>query len=340
MTHVDIVGAASPDGRRAFNERLAQNRARVVYDYLRSRTSLADSLYHVTSVGEDWASFRRYLPEALNAGDALRVSSEVERYGESDACERRLRALDGGRIWRLMAARLFPRIRRTELTVGLATSPDMHLILSDEEPQQPEAEPDTVVVAEVETETVAAVELQPAAGAPLHWYIKTNVPAWAMLWTNIAVEFDCAPHWSVQLPVYYSGFNYFTSKRKYRTITLQPEARYWLRSSNTGFFVGAHFGTRWYNTAFGGAVRYQDHDGRTPALGGGIAAGWRMALGKARRWLVEGSVGAGIYRLDYDTFDNRPDGPLTGRRRRTFYGIDQVSVSVGYSFYLKKGGAR
>ena len=79
-----------------------------------------------------------------------------------------------------------------------------------------------------------------------------------MLLANIAVEFDCAPHWSVQLPIYYSGFNYFTSRRKFRTFAIIPEARYWFRSDNQGWFAGAHLGMAYYNIALGGTTRYQD----------------------------------------------------------------------------------
>ncbi len=182
-------------------------------------------------------------------------------------------------------------------------------------------------------------EIKPAEPG-LNWYIKTNVPAWAMLWMNGAVEFDLAHHWPAQLPVYYSGFNYFKGDRKFRTFTIMPEVRWWPRADNQGFFAGAHFGMAYYNVAFGGDKRYQDHNQNTPALGGGIDLGYRLPISRNGRWHLEFSVGAGIYHLDYDVYNNWHNGLLIDRRKRTFYGIDNAAISVAYRFDLKKGGER
>ncbi len=175
-----------------------------------------------------------------------------------------------------------------------------------------------------------------------HWYLKTNLPAYVMLWLNIQAEIDGAPHWSFMLPVYYSGWNYFTSTRKYRTLTILPEARYWMRSDNQGLFIGAHVGFSYYNVAFGGYKRYQDHSKNTPALGGGINIGYRMDLRTDSRWKLEFSFGFGAYTLDYDTFVNCDKGLRIGRNKCTFLGIDNVAVSLCYQFDLRKrakGGA-
>lgn len=176
---------------------------------------------------------------------------------------------------------------------------------------------------------------------PRRLYVKTNMPAWAMLWTNLAVEVDLSPHMSFNFPVYYSGFNYFTGHTKFRTLAFQPELRFWPKADNTGFFAGAHFGLGWYNVAFGGDHRYQDHDRNTPAMGGGISLGYRFLFCANKRWTMEASIGAGIYRLDYDVFQNHCDGLIIDRRKRTFYGIDQVNFSIGYQFDISgKGGKR
>lgn len=164
-----------------------------------------------------------------------------------------------------------------------------------------------------------------------HYYIKSNLPAWACMWTNIGLEADMDPHWSADLSIYYSGFDYFRRDTKFRTFTVMPEIRYWPRRENDGFFVGAHFGICWYNVALRGAYRYQDHDGITPAVGGGVTAGYRIPF-RNPRWKMEFALGAGIYSLDYDLFDNVANGRLVGRRQRTFYGIDRVAVSLCYTF--------
>ncbi len=172
-------------------------------------------------------------------------------------------------------------------------------------------------------------------------YLKTNMPAWAMLWINAAVEFDITERVSAQLPVYYSGFNYFTRTLKFRTFALQPSLRWWPRRDNMGFFLEGHFGLAWYDFAKDGEFRYQDHFKRRPAIGGGIGIGYRFHFNSNRRWTMEASLGAGIYHLNYDIFENHTNGYIVGQRRRTFYGIDHAALSISYSFDLgKKGGVR
>lgn len=176
-----------------------------------------------------------------------------------------------------------------------------------------------------------------------NFYVKTNLPAWLMLWMNASIEFDIEHHFSAQLPVYYSGFNYFTTDVKFRTLSFVPEIRYWVKADNMGFFINAHFGFGWYNYAKGGAYRYQDHNHNTPAVGGGLGIGYRFRLPRNPRWIFEGGVGAGAYWLDYDIYENRHNGPKIGREHRMFYGIDQAFFSIGYTFDLtknKKGGCR
>ena len=167
-------------------------------------------------------------------------------------------------------------------------------------------------------------------------YLKTNAPAWFMLWINAAVEYDLAPHWSVAIPLYYSGFNYFTRKLKFRTFSVVPEIRWWPQKNNTGFFLNAHFGMSLFNYAKGGEWRYQTYKGRTPALGGGVGLGYRWFFCHDHRWSMEAGIGAGVYSLDYSIFRNIPDGEIVGRRKRTFFGVDQASLSFEYSFGTKR----
>lgn len=96
----------------------------------------------------------------------------------------------------------------------------------------------------------------------------------------------------------------------------------------------------YYNVAFGGAVRYQDHDRRTPALGGGLNVGYRLNISANRLWRLEFSLGAGVYRLDYDKFQNRHNGLRTERCKKTFFGVDNAAVSICYTFDLTKGGVK
>ena len=161
--------------------------------------------------------------------------------------------------------------------------------------------------------------------------------------TNIAAEVDCNNHWSFALPIYYSAWNYFKTTVKFRTLSIQPEIRYWLSKNNNGFFTGAHLGLAYYNFAFNGNYRYQDHDGKTPAIGGGLSIGYRLPVSKNNRWLLEMQLGAGAYKLHYDKFfntNNTKDGLLVESIKKTYWGLDQAAVSLSYSFDLKKKGVK
>lgn len=62
--------------------------------------------------------------------------------------------------------------------------------------------------------------------------------------------------------------------------------------------------------------------------------GYRLPLSRDNRWHAECAVGAGVYSLRYDRFDNRRDGRLHDSVSRIWGGIDHVSLSVVYTFNL------
>lgn len=167
--------------------------------------------------------------------------------------------------------------------------------------------------------------------------LKTNVAAWGMAIMNAAVEYDISPAVSVLLPFYYSSVDYLTSSRKFCTFCVQPEVRYWFRQVD-GLFTGVHVGVASYNYALkNNTHRYQNSDTGAPLLNVGLAAGYRLPLGKGGRWCVEFSLGAGYAYLDYDRFFNIPNGAYVDTRHRNFFGIDHVGISLGYRIDWKGG---
>lgn len=172
---------------------------------------------------------------------------------------------------------------------------------------------------------------------------KTNAIAWAAAISNVALEVDIIEHLSFNLPIYYSAWDYFKTTIKFRTLAIQPEVRFWQTPNNDGFFGGAHFGMAYYNLAVDGDYRFQDHNRNTPALGGGLSAGYRWQLGSNEHWQMEFSIGAGVYSIHYDKFHNtKPtdNGYLVKDVKKTYWGLDQLSLSVSYSIDLKKKGGR
>lgn len=165
--------------------------------------------------------------------------------------------------------------------------------------------------------------------------VKTNIPAWACLWQNVAAEIDILPHWGFELPVYWSPYDYGKRTLKFRTFAVVPKFRYWPSPDNDGMFFDIHLGIAYYNVALSGTHRYQDHDGKTPALGGGVGLGYRFRFSNIPRLKLEVAIGAGVYALDYDVFRNERNGLVVDRVKRTFFGIDNFAVSLSYEFYIR-----
>lgn len=170
------------------------------------------------------------------------------------------------------------------------------------------------------------------------WYLKSNVLTYYLLVPNLAVEWEMGTHWSGSVPVYHSGWDWFRVFNKFRVFGLQPELRYFFRNDFSGFFVGAHATLAWYNIAIGEDYRYQDHSTTSPSLGAGVSFGYRMPMsdgvpGQMHRWYVEFSVGGGFLPLYYDVFYNVVNGAMAQEGlRKTYWGIDQVSISFLYRF--------
>ena len=346
VTKLVFSGVSSPEGSLQINKRLANKRLLALEDYVRSRITLPDSLVLERNdtyipwnylIGQVEHSDIAYRDEVLTI---LKGESRIVPYTNGTTIDSRipaLKSLDNGKVWNILNQRYFTHMRNAcAIFIDFKSEPE----------PEPEPEPDPIpvpVVAdtlETVVDTVAAVVIPEPETWVRRLHLKTNTVGWAMLIANIGVEVDLAPRWSFQLPIYFSAMNYFTSKVKFRTFALQPELRHWFSPKHEGWFAGAHLGLAWFNYAKGGNWRYQDHHRHSPIYGGGLDAGYRKPISKDGRWLLEFSLGTGIYHLNYDIFHNEPNGQLVGSRERTFYGIDHVGVSFVYRFDLKKKGTR
>ena len=257
----------------------------------------------------------------------LHSDSTVIEYLPGRWADRRAFEIQRQKAYKTLNRNVFPSMRSAKAQITTTESvPDGEIAL-------PTADYDPSGI------SVPAVDIPDAKpGDSREWtrglYLKTNAVGWAMLISNIAVEVDINKYWSVTLPVYYSALNYFTRTRKLRTLAFQPEVRWWFAPK---WFVGAHFGVAQYNYALSSSEwRYQDHNGNTPALGGGLSFGWRTPLGKSKHWMMELTAGAGCYRLKYDTFHNEVNGAMVSTTSRTFFGVDNAAVTFIYRFDLKR----
>lgn len=338
LTEISFCGASSPEGSSQVNARLSKGRMQAIEKMVRQRVDVPDSLVTRNDHYIPWHSLAAMVEQSNleNRDEVLAILKEqgtqIDYVGDTQIDHRvkKLKALQNGTVWRKLNDRFFSKMRNACVVfVTYKKEPEPEPVVEPEPEPVVEPEPEPVVEPEPEPEPAPVVV---APEEPRHWYLKSNAIGWGMLIANVAAEVDLADHWSFALPVYYSAMNYFTSTVKFRTLCFQPEVRYWFSDENNGWFGGAHFGLAWFNYAKGGDWRYQDHHKNTPMLGGGLSGGYRKAISRDGRWLLEFSLGYGAYRLHYDIFHNEPNGRLVDTQKRTFYGIDHAAVTIAYRF--------
>lgn len=283
-----IIGMASPEGNHLYNQKLAHLRAKALETFLRKNLSLPADYFSVSD-------------------SIVPLKFTLSKITNSD--------------WRCAKLIIF----HPSTLQSIASESHTYNLEED------------VIHTPIETKNLSLINYEANAPLPVvrlakrkrerMSYLKTNLTAWGLLVANIAFEYNLSQHCSLSLPLSFSAWDYFVSTRKFRTLAFYPELRFW-PSGNEGLFFGLHAGIAYYNYAFGGKYRIQDHNTNTPALGGGVDAGYRLALDKKLKWLMEFSLGAGGYHLDYNRLYNRPNGFLIDRKRKTWWGIDQINISL------------
>ena len=339
ILEISLCGAASPEGSDQLNSRLAKLRLKALEDLIREEIDVPDGLITYNYDYIPWDYLRSQVEDSnlQYKDEIIRILDEdpvlVDHHYPGHKVDHRvlkLKQLDHGSAWLEMYQLFFERMRCAYV-----------VFVTDGGVSEYTYHDNPVLIPESIDNLSRFLPKHPGFSNRLH--VKTNVAAWALAMTNLALEVDVAPHLSINLPVSYSAWNYAKPTTKFRCLLFQPELRYWPDAGNSGFFAGGHLGVSSYNFAFGGEYRFQDHNGTTPAFGGGVSLGYRVPLSHNGNWQMEFSLGAGAYRLHFDVFRNTQninDGELLSTERMTYVGLDQASVSFLYSFDLKKKGGR
>ena len=353
IVEISFCGAASPEGSDQLNRRLARGRLTALERLVRKEVDIPDSLITRNDSYIPWDYLKSQIEdsELAHKNEIIAILNEearlVDYHHPNTHIDNRvvkLKQLDNGKVWQQINKFFFNRMRNA-CAVFVTYKQELPPV------QEPVIIPDTIkvepIVEVVEVKPDTTITIVPVVSEVETWtrqlHIKTNAIGLGMAIANLAIEVDLARHWSFTLPVYYSAWDYFKTTVKFRTFSVQPEFRYWFCPDNEGWFVGGHFGLSYYNFAIDGDYRYQDHNRETPAIGGGLATGYRTHLSKDKRWKMEFTLGAGIYPLHYDKFRNTPntkEGLMIESIKKTYWGIDQAAISIAYAFDLKKKGGK
>lgn len=364
LIEVESLGTASPEGDPVFNEYISELRQKSVEKHIFANLEFPSGVFVSKFVSQDWENLAKAVEADPNVTSKDRIL-EIIRSGGDDRIERMMEVEYSRPYWYIYH-NIFPDLRACRITASFDISAavdeveikDVEIQVDDEFVPMSYDTVETMKVMKVNGKRVVmnststeeqAAEFVKEIKEKRHaerWHIdrqltlKTNAIGWGLSAMNVAVEIDVAKNWSVALPFYYSGTNYFKETLKFRVATLQPEVRYYIPKVK-GLYAGAHLGVGWFNYALDGLYRIQDAGGKRPAWGGGLGLGYRLDFKKNPRWRVEFALGAGVYDARYDKFYNEANGPYAARGiHTTFVGIDNAAVSFTYSFDLKKKEGR
>lgn len=162
--------------------------------------------------------------------------------------------------------------------------------------------------------------------------VKTNALGWGTLSPNLAFEYRVAPKWTLDLSLSYNPFT-FKDNKKWRHISVQPEARYWICAPFGGHFVGAHLLYMHYNAGnirlpFGIWDQLRNYRFQGNLYGGGLVYGYHHIINK--RWSIEGAIGLGFAHTCSKYYRCRNCGRYIGIAKKNVFMPTKLSLSVVY----------
>lgn len=115
ITGIELTGYASIDGNSKSNFRLSLSRAESVRRFVQSAyPKIPATIIRARAGGEDWDGLKKLTQEM---GLSARIESLFNSPITDDAKDARLKGLEGGAIYRLLAAEIFPQLRRVDYAV-------------------------------------------------------------------------------------------------------------------------------------------------------------------------------------------------------------------------------
>lgn len=295
-----ISAYASPEAPSDYNKRLSERRAKAVRNYLLKQFPLLKSeIVHAHGNGENWKGLRQLVKEDTQ----LPMQEEVLRIIDSnlpeDARELKLKALQGGAIYRYIYRNYYPRLRLgASLNVMLSeTAPeDLRALIFGPGIQPP------VIPILLPTIPLPVIPLRKEKERyPLA--LRTNLLYDAIGALNIGVELPLGKekNWSLIADMAYSYWHSSNNRFALQTLEYGLESRYWFgvnqarkaRNSNwaqplKGFYLGA-YGSYWqrYDVQF--IDGYQGDD----SWSAGLTAGYAIPIGRSLSFDL--GIGAGWF---------------------------------------------
>ena len=360
LQHIRILSAASPEGNSALNKRVAKRRGERLRDYLKETLVLPDSIFTVSSAGEDWQGLASLIakektPWRNKALQIIRHTPEwVTRNGKVvDGRKRQLQNLDGGKAWKYMLDNHFYTLR-----TGAVVVCEVKTLAAESTPSAAEAS--------LEQARQESASQQPASQSPSsppfpaipsqvhpepqspsvasYFALKSNLLYDALLVPNLSLEASIGSGWTLGAGGMLAWWSKDAKHRYWRIYGGDLELRkYFGTLSKSKPLQGHHLGIYGdfltYDFEFG-AKGYQSK----ATYAAGIKYGYSHPI--ANRLNLDFALGIGYLHSNYKTYVPR-DGCYVYQetKKRKWLGPTQAEISLVWllgkgNTNKKKGGKK
>jgi hypothetical protein len=362
LQHIRILSAASPEGNSALNKRVAKRRGERLRDYLKETLVLPDSIFTVSSAGEDWQGLAALIakektPWRNKALQIIRHTPEwVTRNGKVvDGRKRQLQNLDGGKAWKYMLDNHFYTLR-----TGAVVVCEVKTLAAESTPSAAEARQEQARSEQARLESASQSPSSPPFPAipsqvhpssesqspPVASYfaLKSNLLYDALLVPNLSLEASIGSGWTLGAGGMLAWWSKDAKHRYWRIYGGDLEIRkYFGTLSKSKPLQGHHLGIYGdfltYDFEFG-AKGYQSK----ATYAAGIKYGYSYPI--ANRLNLDFALGIGYLHSNYKTYVPR-DGCYVYQetKKRKWLGPTQAEVSLVWllgkgNTNKKKGGKK
>ena len=357
LQHIRILSAASPEGNSALNKRVAKRRGERLRDYLKETLVLPDSIFTVSSAGEDWQGLAALIakektPWRNKALQIIRHTPEwVTRNGKVvDGRKRQLQNLDGGKAWKYMLDNHFYTLRTGAVVVcevktlaaestPSAAEASQEQARLDSASQSPSSPPFPAIPSQVHPSSEP--QAPPVAS---YFALKSNLLYDALLVPNLSLEASIGSGWTLGAGGMLAWWSKDAKHRYWRIYGGDLEIRkYFGTLAKSKPLQGHHLGIYGdfltYDFEFG-AKGYQSK----ATYAAGIKYGYSHPI--ANRLNLDFALGIGYLHSNYKTYVPR-DGCYVYQetKKRKWLGPTQAEISLVWllgkgNTNKKKGGKK
>ena len=365
LQHIRILSAASPEGNSALNKRVAKRRGERLRDYLKETLVLPDSIFTVSSAGEDWQGLAALIakektPWQNKALQIIRHTPEwVTRNGKVvDGRKRQLQNLDGGKAWKYMLDNHFYTLR-----TGAVVVCEVKTLAAESTPSAAEASLEQASQEQARPESASQQPASPSPSSPpfpaipsqvnpeqepppvaSYFALKSNLLYDALLVPNLSLEASIGSGWTLGAGGMLAWWSKDAKHRYWRIYGGDLEIRkYFGTLSKSKPLQGHHLGIYGdfltYDFEFG-AKGYQSK----ATYAAGIKYGYSHPI--ANRLNLDFALGIGYLHSNYKTYVPR-DGCYVYQetKKQKWLGPTQAEISLVWllgkgNTNKKKGGKK